>query len=52
MHTPSFYRIYGLPLFVQQFLVMSLIPGAVVSRVRSPVCNQLADLYVQENVHN
>ena len=22
MHTPSFYRIYGLPLFVQRFLVM------------------------------
>ena len=25
MHTPSFYRIYGLPLFVQRFLVMLLI---------------------------
>ena len=23
MHTPSLYRIYGLPLFVQRFLVMS-----------------------------
>ena len=23
MHTPSFYRIYGLPLFVQRFLVMA-----------------------------
>ena len=22
MHTPSFYRIYGLPLFVQRFVVM------------------------------
>ena len=24
MHTPSLYRIYGLPLFVQRFLVMIL----------------------------
>ena len=25
MHTPRFYRIYGLPLFVQRFLVMEAI---------------------------
>ena len=35
MHTPSFYRIYGLPLFIQRFLVMIAVfrAGATIFQV-------------------
>ena len=41
MHTPSFYRTYGLPLFVQQFLVMESGKG----ELRDPLTHESQDQY-------